>query len=595
MAALQPTIIGPGLMSEKVEAAKKHAFSADRAIETIPEDRLGRSHFASKLADAVCNWKQNESLVLAIYGEWGIGKTSLKNLFKCHCKDKGEPYIAEFNPWQWSAQNKIFEAFFKVIGERLGRPDVSKQAKELARKWKLFAAGWDIGKEAGKHIAASASAFVLLFGSVAAVAALVPSAVSRPLLAIIGVISLVLAGLARAVPELAEKTAAFFEAKAAYHENDIEERRNELVSELRKLDRPLIVIVDDFDRLSKEEIKLVIQLVKANSDLPNVVFLLLFHESLIAKALDETWQEGREYLEKIVQVGFDVPEAPQSKLRTILFEELAGIFSGIDLGPRWDKERWEYVFNDYLKGYFGTLRDVYRFVSMLRFHVGLHRNGNVLEVNPIDLILLHSLRVFERPVFENIKNSAVSDASRWMKALFFETMREEKNERRKIVVEEIVKDVEEARKARTTQIVEELFPQVGANFEGDQKNWDRDLRICHEEHFPKYFEFALREDNISLLELSTVVRSAYDPKAVAAALEKYNSQGRIDELLTRLEPYVDTVAPESIGSFLQGFFLLSEKFSDRKPEVIGVAPLNQACAMLKDLLLRLAEGRVHDS
>jgi len=569
---------------------KNHTFSADRAIDQIPQDRLGRSSFAEKLADAVSNWKQSDSLVLAIYGEWGIGKTSLKNLFKCHCKNKGDPYIAEFNPWQWSAQDKIFEAFFRIVGERLAKPDIAKQSKHLAKKWKYFAACWDMGADAGKHILASATQILVLTGGVSALVALVPNSFSRAFLVTLSVVSFMLVGLSKIVPGLAERAAAYFEAKAAYHEKDTEERRDELVAELRKLEKPLIVIIDDFDRLNKDEIKMVIQLVKANSDLPNVAFLLLFHEDLIAKALDETWQKGREYLEKIIQVGFDIPEAPQSKLRKILFEELNEMFAGIDMGLRWNKDRWEYVFNDYLKDYFRTLRDVYRFVSMLKFHIGLHRNGDVLEVNPIDLILLHILRVFEHPVFEGIKNSAVSDANRWMKLLFFETAKEENNEKRKIVAEDIVKGLDEEKREKVLGMITELFPQVGPNFTGDEKNWDRDLRICHQEHFPKYFEFALRDDTISLLEISTLVRSAHDPVAVATAFDKFIGQGRITELLTRLEPYCDTIPTGSIGSFLSGFLQVGERFPQSKPELLSVSPISQASDLLKDLLLRVPEN-----
>jgi predicted KAP-like P-loop ATPase len=578
-------------MSEKhqIERSKKHPFSSDRAIEEIPQDRLGRSFFASKLADGVCNWKQNDSLVLAIYGEWGMGKTSLKNLFKCHCKEKGDPYIAEFNPWQWSAQDKIFEAFFKIIGERLQKVDIAKQSRQLAKKWKYYAASLDIGQELGKQIVDSVTQLLGITGGFSILAALVTNSTARLIFVAVSALSLALVGFAKCFPAFAKKTADYFEAKAANHEKETAEHREELITELRKLQKPLIVIIDDLDRLNKDEIKVVIQLVKANTDLPNVVFLLLFQEEFIAKALDEPWQKGRDYLEKIIQVGFDIPSAPQSRLHKILFEELNEILDGLDMGSRWDKERWDYVFGDYLKDYFQTLRDVYRFISMLRFHIGLHRNGEFLEVNPIDLILLHTLRVFEHPAFERIRDSSVSDASHWMKLLFFEDVKEEKGEKRKVIAEEIVKHVDEHKREKVKGMITELFPQVGPNFSGDEKNWDRDLRICHQEHFPKYFELALRDDAISLREISTLIRSSHDSKVVAAALDKYVNQGRIDELLGRIGLYVDTVATENIASFLGGFLETSERFPGSKPELLDVLPIRQAVEVLKDLLLRLPE------
>jgi len=55
-------------------------FSADRPIRSKSEDLLGRSAFAESLAAVVEGWTGNDSLVVALYGPWGIGKTSIKNM-----------------------------------------------------------------------------------------------------------------------------------------------------------------------------------------------------------------------------------------------------------------------------------------------------------------------------------------------------------------------------------------------------------------------------------------------------------------------------------------------------------------------------------
>ncbi len=56
-----------------------HMFSADRPKQSVKEDLLGRTRFALELAGTLGAWSGDDSLVLALYGEWGIGKTSLKN------------------------------------------------------------------------------------------------------------------------------------------------------------------------------------------------------------------------------------------------------------------------------------------------------------------------------------------------------------------------------------------------------------------------------------------------------------------------------------------------------------------------------------
>lgn len=572
----------------------KHPFSADRAIEEIAQDRLGRSFFASHLADAVCSWNENDSLVLALYGEWGAGKTSVKNLFKCHCESKGKPYIVEFNPWQWSAQEKIFEAFFQLIGERLGKKDIADETKQLAKKWKYFAASWRIGAELVKNVQNAALQLILL-AAVAGWMSTIPSGLMQIISGLISVTSLVMSGLVIVLPGLFEKMTAFLEAKATYFEKDLDQRRRELIKELKQLKKPIIVIIDDIDRLNPEEIKLVIQLVKANSDLPKVVYFLLFQQETVINALaDFSHQGGADFLEKIVQIGFDIPQVPEGTLHAILFEELNEMLAGIDFGKRWDKERWDSIFNDYLKFYFRTLRDVYRFLSMMRFHINIYKNKNVFEVNPIDLIVLQALRVFDHPVYEQVKDSFLVYTDYVMRALFF---KQEKSHKLNIILDDVLKGVEEGRRKRVEGMIISLFPQASPNPSNNDNNvWDRDLRICHENHFAKYFELALRKEAISELEISLLLKSASDSNAVSQILTEYVKRGRLMELLDRLEQHVETVATESISSFLLGILRVSEEFPPvQKPGLFNFPPEVIVTRLTRNLLLRCSEtSRVND-
>jgi predicted KAP-like P-loop ATPase len=62
------------------DAAEKHPFSSDRPITSQREDRLERWRFAELLASAIKGWKGGDSLVVALYGPWGSGKSSIKNM-----------------------------------------------------------------------------------------------------------------------------------------------------------------------------------------------------------------------------------------------------------------------------------------------------------------------------------------------------------------------------------------------------------------------------------------------------------------------------------------------------------------------------------
>jgi predicted KAP-like P-loop ATPase len=80
-------------------------LSADAPIETGASDLLGRAGFAMSCAEAIANWQDDASLVVAIWGDWGSGKSSLKNLIVEKLRDLEEdrrPTIVQFNPWQTS-------------------------------------------------------------------------------------------------------------------------------------------------------------------------------------------------------------------------------------------------------------------------------------------------------------------------------------------------------------------------------------------------------------------------------------------------------------------------------------------------------------
>src|SRR6185437_3942004 len=85
------------------------------------------------------------------------------------------------------------------------------------------------------------------------------------------------------------------------------ELKQSIAADMATLDRPVIIAIDDIDRLTFSEIREVFQLVKANADFPNLIYLLMFDREVVSRALDSVSAgRGNEFLEKIVQVLFHV-------------------------------------------------------------------------------------------------------------------------------------------------------------------------------------------------------------------------------------------------------------------------------------------------
>ena len=85
-------------------------FFGDGALEDPADDALGYAPFATKLSDALLKLKPQSGLVLALYGSWGGGKSTMLNFVE---KDLGKragiepPIIVRFNPWWFSGQEDL--------------------------------------------------------------------------------------------------------------------------------------------------------------------------------------------------------------------------------------------------------------------------------------------------------------------------------------------------------------------------------------------------------------------------------------------------------------------------------------------------------
>lgn len=315
----------------------------------------------------ISRWRQRECLVIALYGAWGSGKSSVKNLIlEKLAEEKYRLAPIEFNPWLAPGVEKITETFFTEIGVKLfGETDESD--KQRAAKWKRYADYLEIGSY------------------VTAVTA----------------------------PAIMEKGIRFLEGKAARQadsfekkENSLQQMRKDLREAFRSLNTPIVIVIDDIDRLTEEEINLIFRLVKANADFPNLIFLLLFDRKTVETALDKiSGEQGAAFLEKIVQVGIDLPPLSSDALSNVVFRGISEALEPLISENDFDRGRFSNLWIPGLSFYFQNLRDVNRFLSSFNFAVGAFSRNGVLEVNPVDLIAIETLRTTEPEVYGTIPMS----------------------------------------------------------------------------------------------------------------------------------------------------------------------------------------------
>lgn len=553
-----------------------HRFSADRPITSHKEDLLGRSNFAESLASAIKGWKGNDSLVIALYGAWGSGKSSIKNMTietLRKAKDDCLP-IVEFNPWQWAGQDQLAEAFFREIGVALGKTDTSKAGKKRAMKWRAYAANLKVGSFIASGFRKAIVRLLVIFGIVGMGISLIDSPLFKLAIFIISIIALLGAGVFKWLGTFSEHIAAAFEARSEASSQSLPELKSELAQLLRELTIPILVVIDDIDRLSSDEIKLLFQLVKANADFPNLVYLLLFQRNIVEKSLaTDAPITGREFLEKIVQVGFDIPRIERTRLEKVLFAGLdEAVLVDEQMKQQFDKQRWGNIFIGALRPYFETLRDVHRYIATLSFQAALFRNRESFEVNSVDLITLEALRVFDPEVYHQLPGAKNELTKQRDHGLYGQKFQDES----KRVVEAIVDQAPEARRQQVRDILKQLFPPAEWVFGGHgygsgfEETWFRERRVCHSDVFDRYFYLTIPEGDISQADLDRVLSIVGNREGLVAELRALNQRGLLSVVLDRLEAYKQKIDLQHGIPFVSALFDIGDDLPDEPREFFSI-------------------------
>lgn len=108
------------------------------------------------------------------------------------------------------------------------------------------------------------------------------------------------------------------------------------------------------------------QIVKAVADFPRTIYLLSFDRVAVTEALcSEKLTNPEEYLEKIVQAAFDLPEPDPQGLRDLTAELMDGL---IKQAPEhlWNRSRWYQCYFGGLDRLIKTPRDLKRLTNAIR-------------------------------------------------------------------------------------------------------------------------------------------------------------------------------------------------------------------------------------
>ncbi len=472
-------------------------ISGDNPIENVSEDLIGRQSAALAIAEEIRTVDASKGCVIGIMGPWGSGKTSLVNLVQHElAKDPALP-VLDFNPWMFSGAEQLVDSFFRELAAQL-----------KVKKGRL------------EGIASQVEAYGDLLSPIG------------DALTILGVLPFGgMIGRARnaagALRNLQER-----------RKRSVTEQRKLLSDKLAELDRPIVVVLDDIDRLLTSEIRDIFRLVRLTASFPNIIYLVAFDRKRVEEALNEIGVEGRAYLEKIVQVTFDIPILAQGVLLSQLGRALGDALEDFEDDVRFDRSLWTDVLAEVVLPLVRNMRDVRRYCASARTTIRAIRR----DIELVDLLALEAVRVFLPDVFAELPNArealtktGFGDDSPILKAQF-----------------ERLLEVSATHDGIVSALVSRLFPAAsrylprGSNYGPEWRGkWLTARRVAHIEILNLYLERVAGEKLLAFDD-AELAFTVLDKEIVLDAFLRSIDLNRLEDVIAALENYEGQYPAEAV-------------------------------------------------
>ncbi|MFT3902616.1 MAG: P-loop NTPase fold protein [Niabella sp.] len=302
------------LFKEKKKVAEGGFLIDEPIIIKENEDILDRSKFAKEIVEKIKTTNTHAgSFPIGIVGAWGSGKTTLLNTIYYQLGEK-EFIKFELNVWKCSNSNQIIETLFKLFKENLKDYSFTINNKLTDYVQNLLKNSRNESLSTIKNISET------------------------------------------------------------FFPNPSLEKQYEIInSEIKNIGKKIVVLIDDLDRLDKEEIYEVIRLIRNTASFTNTFFIATYDRNYILPAIESiNPYQSHYYLEKIFQIEFSLPPISSNAIQNIVTIKLEKILLKEDFE---DYKKMTTGFGNFgffergtvdLTDYFiYTIRDATRFLNSL--------------------------------------------------------------------------------------------------------------------------------------------------------------------------------------------------------------------------------------
>ncbi len=530
--------------------------------ESNPDrDSFGRHAFARRLATLLLLPAPHASLVVGLYGKWGEGKSTVLHFVEHELRAvKPPPVILHLNPWRFPQEDQLLLDFFQQLAASLGQ--------HLKSKGEKFA------QAVTKYAAPLLPTFSL------------------------GVASTDPSKSLQAIGEVAQPSL-----------EELQQRVNQFIIDAK---RRVIVLVDDVDRLEKQQVQAVFRLVKLTANFSNTAYLLAFDEEMVARALGEIFSaspdaqaDGRSFLEKIIQFPLRLPRARPDDLLTFCLarvrEALLENKLLLDpaapqlLGRQPQADRFAQAFRQGVMPRLTTPRVAIRYANAIRFSLPLLLG----EVSPVDLLLVEALNCFYPEVYRYVAAHQDLFTSQNLRILRDLGGGADINAELEGALDGLFADHHYTRESQVAVrgLLRVLFPKLvilttgwpalaGSEQVADDAALERSSAIASPRYFSRYFSYSVAGDDVTDQEFAAFLQA--DDKSQPAHFRALAAKLGLLSTLTRLAYWVPELPADQGRTLFTSLLHAADLYpSPRNWEEVASGGMAQAIQLLVHLLARV--------
>lgn len=543
-------------------------YHTDQALQSSDEDLFGRARYAENIAKVIHSQPISEKYVIGLYSPWGYGKSSILNMMESHLENDTTLVVA-FNPWIYTDLNSMTVGLLTEIAREVNDTELGYRNEESpiskSKKLKRWAnRQWRMVKTRGFRNTISGS-----IGSLAEATNVSSHGVS------IG------------------KSVAL--AARSVGKDSFATLKKNVESNIEKLGKRVVVVIDDVDRLDKDEIFQLFKLVKAVADFKGITYVIAFDNIAVAKALNGRFsggtglKDGMDFLEKIIQIPLSLPYIPTDELREMFVEGVNSLLDEYKLEVSdEDSARFWDVFDNHILPHLKTPRSIKRYLNLLTFTLPLANN----EVNITDVIALTGLKLLYPTTYERIQREKSLLTGQTIDFFIDDDTRRENNQKK---FEALVQDEEGA-----NSILSSLFPAISQAY-GSSKSWEdsdeklkENRRIASNDYFDRYFVFGIGNSDVSDYEVEDILKMK-DDKKIAKALKSIAKDAKSQQLiLTKIRQYEKDIADAT--ALLKGLIAASDSLnSSQQSGFFSRSGVEVLANLIFDIIRQVSTDKLKDA